>query len=37
MFKAWHSTHLLNVHICCFNNEFITYVVIGWEEKTNRI
>ena len=29
--------HLLNVHIWCFNNEFITYVVIWWEEKSNCI
>ena len=32
-----HSSHLLNVHICCFNKEFITYVVIWWEEKSNCI
>ena len=37
MFITCHSSHLLNVHICCFNNEFITYVVTWWEEKSNCI
>ena len=27
----------MNVHICCFNNEFITYVVIWCKEKSKCI